>query len=55
MLWTALLILILVIVMGLAFSIDGSWFERVLLASFLCGIVVYGFYRVIGPGGLLGP
>ncbi len=54
MLWTALLILILAVVIGVAFSIDGSWTERVLVASFFCGLVVYGFYRLTGAG-FLGP
>ena len=43
-LWNVFLIIALPVAIGVAFSIGSSWTERVILASGLCALVVYGFY-----------
>lgn len=47
-LWNVLLLIALAVAVGLAFSIGGTWTERVILASVVCGLVVYGFYLLTG-------
>jgi UPF0716 family protein affecting phage T7 exclusion len=42
-LWNVLLLIALAVAIGLAFSIGGTWTERIILASVVCGLVVYGF------------
>ena len=41
--WNVLLLIALAVGLGVSFSIGSSWTERVLLASVLCGLIVYGF------------
>ena len=43
-LWNVFLIIAIAVAIGVAFSIGSSWTERLVLASGLCGLVVYGFY-----------
>jgi hypothetical protein len=47
-LWNILLVIAFVVAAGVALELGSSWTERVLLASVLCGIVVYAFYRLTG-------
>lgn len=47
-LWNILLVVGFVVAIGVAFELGSSWTERVLLASVLCGIAVYAFYRLTG-------
>ena len=44
LLWNVFLIIALAVAIGVAFSIGSSWTERLILASGLCALVVYGFY-----------
>jgi hypothetical protein len=43
-LWNVFLIIAVAVAIGVAFSIGSSWTERLILASGLCALVVYGFY-----------
>ena len=49
-LWNVLLLITLAVAIGVAFSIDGSWTERIILASVLCGIILFGFNQLVENG-----
>lgn len=42
--WNVFLLIALAVAAGVAFSIGSTLIERLLIASVLCGIVVYVFY-----------
>ena len=49
-LWNVLLLITIAVALGVAFSVGGSWAERIILASVLCGLVAFGFYLLTTSG-----
>jgi hypothetical protein len=42
--WNVFLLMAVAVAAGVAFSVGTTWTERVVLASVMCGIVLYAFY-----------
>ena len=48
--WNVFLLMALAVSVGVAFSVGTTWTERVVMASVLCGIVLYVFYVLTNSG-----
>jgi lipoprotein signal peptidase len=52
--WNVFLLMALAVAAGVAFSVGTTWTERIVLASVLCGLVLYAFY-VLSKSGQFSP
>jgi hypothetical protein len=48
--WNVFLLMALAVAAGVAFSVGTTWTERIVLASVLCGLVLYAFYLLTNSG-----